>query len=236
MTTLLVIFLIVIGYLFGSICSAVIVSRLFSLPDPRIEGSKNPGATNVLRLAGKKYAAMVLLADLFKGLIPVVLAKILGAGTAVESFTCLAAVIGHMYPLFFHFQGGKGVATAIGALLGLNFILGIMVIATWLLVANFSRYSSLASITSIVLSPIYGLITIGKLDIFPPLFLIALFVLYQHRNNITRLIDGEEPKIRSSQNLSQEINSFLTEQPPQAEINQEEPPPETTSSEPEKKP
>lgn len=210
MTALLYTIVIVVAYLFGSVCSAVIISRLFSLPDPRIEGSKNPGATNVLRLAGKKYAAIVLLGDMLKGLIPVLLAKILGASQVIISFTALAAVIGHMYPVFFHFQGGKGVATALGALLGLHFILGVMVIATWLLVANFTRYSSLASIVSIILAPLYAMLTIGNVEIFPPLFFITLFVIYQHRNNITRLIDGEEPKIRSSHSLNEEISAVLT--------------------------
>lgn len=211
MALLLPFFVIIIGYLLGSLCSAIIVSRLFSLPDPRTEGSRNPGATNVLRLAGKKYAAIVLLGDMLKGLIPVLLAKVLGAGPTTVGFTCLAAVIGHMYPIFFRFHGGKGVATALGGLLGVHFILGIMVIATWLLVANFTRYSSLASIISILLAPMFAMLTIGKLEIFPPLFLVALFVLYQHRNNITRLIDGEEPKIRFSRNLKEEINAVLTQ-------------------------
>ncbi|CDZ76726.1 G3P acyltransferase [Legionella massiliensis] len=211
MTALLYTFVIVVGYLFGSVCSAVIVSQLFSLPDPRTEGSKNPGATNVLRLAGKKYAAIVLLGDMLKGLLPVLLAKILGADHVAICFTALAAVIGHMYPVFFRFHGGKGVATALGALLGVNFILGVMVIATWLLVANFTRYSSLASIVSIILAPIYAMLAIGHLEIFPPLFFITLLVIYQHRNNITRLIDGEEPKIKASHNLNEEINAVLTE-------------------------
>ncbi|RUQ90812.1 glycerol-3-phosphate 1-O-acyltransferase [Legionella septentrionalis] len=184
-----------IGYLLGSVCSAVIVSKIFNLPDPRIQGSQNPGATNVLRLSGKKYALMVLLADILKGLLPVLLAKLLGAGIIVESFTGLAAVLGHMYPAFFHFKGGKGVATALGVLLALNLILGVLVIATWLLVANFARYSSLASIVSIVFAPFYSLFIFGNLNAFPPLLLIALFVLYKHRNNITRLTDGTEPKI-----------------------------------------
>lgn len=212
-TVLLFIFCITIAYLCGSICSAVIVSRVFSLPDPRTSGSQNPGATNVLRIAGKKYAAIVLLADVIKGIIPVLIAKMLGASSFTVSFTCFAVVIGHMYPLFFNFQGGKGVATAIGALLGLHFILGVMVIATWLLVANFSRYSSLASIVSFVLAPFYSLFTISHLNTFPALFFITLFILYEHRNNITRLIDGDEPKIifRHS-TLREEISATLTEQ------------------------
>ncbi|KTD38935.1 transmembrane protein [Legionella nautarum] len=224
MAVLVFIFFVVLGYLSGSVCSAVIVSRLFSLPDPRISGSQNPGATNVLRLAGKKYAAMVLIADMLKGLLPVLLAKLFDADPITISFTCLAAVLGHMYPVFFGFRGGKGVATAIGALLGLHFILGVMVIATWLLVANFTRYSSLASIISMVLAPLYALLTIGRLDIFPPLFFIALFVLYKHRNNITRLIDGDEPKIKFNRsNLDEEIIAAIEEQAIDTQLDEEEP-------------
>ena len=220
---LLFIFVIVVGYLAGSVCSAVIVSRIFSLPDPRVAGSQNPGATNVLRLAGKKYAVMVLLADMLKGLLPVLFAKALGAGPIAVSLTCLAAVMGHMYPIFFGFNGGKGVATALGALLGLHFILGVLVIATWLLVANFTRYSSLASIISMVLAPLYSLFTIGRLDTFPPLFFIALFILYKHRENITRLIDGEEPKIRfKSNSLDEEIKASLVEQEEEQRIEKEQ--------------
>ncbi|MBI2787000.1 MAG: glycerol-3-phosphate 1-O-acyltransferase PlsY [Legionella longbeachae] len=198
---ILFIFLVVLGYLMGSICSAVIVCKSCSLPDPRTQGSKNPGATNVLRIAGKQYAALVMVADLLKGTIPVLIAKLLGADTIIVGFTALAAVIGHMYPVFFDFKGGKGVATAIGALLGLEFIVGIMVAATWLIVAKFSRYSSLASIVSIGMAPFYSLLIFHNLNVFPPLFIIALLILYKHRNNITRLIDKTEPKIKLKQNI-----------------------------------
>lgn len=201
-TALLFLFTVIIGYLVGSVCSAVIVSRLFSLPDPCVEGSKNPGATNVMRLAGKKYALIVLVADMLKGLLPVLFAKMLGADVIIQSFTCLAAVLGHMYPVFFKFKGGKGVATTIGALLGLHFILGVVVIATWLLVANFGRYSSLASLVAILLAPFYSLFALGDMNAFIPLLGIAVFVLYQHRNNITRLIDGTEPKIKFWQKIA----------------------------------
>ena len=194
-TTLLFLFNVVVAYLVGSICSAVIVSRLFDLPDPRTEGSKNPGATNVLRLAGKQYAVLVLLADMLKGLLPVLLAHLLDAGPITLGFTCFAAVLGHMYPVFFGFQGGKGVATAMGALLGFHFILGVIVIATWLLIANFFRYSSLASILSMILAPFYSLFAVGNISAFPPLMCIALFIVYQHRDNINRLMDGTESKI-----------------------------------------
>nr|WP_181951507.1 glycerol-3-phosphate 1-O-acyltransferase PlsY [Legionella sainthelensi] len=202
---MLPIFLVVLGYLMGSICSAVIICKACSLPDPRTEGSKNPGATNVLRLAGKQYAALVMAADLLKGTIPVLIAKMLDADPGTVSFTALAAVVGHMYPVFFGFKGGKGVATAIGALLGLYFLVGILVAATWLFVAKFSRYSSLASITSIVLAPLYSLLLIQQLSVFLPIFAIALLILYKHKDNINRLIDGTESKIKLKQNVIEEI-------------------------------
>jgi glycerol-3-phosphate acyltransferase PlsY len=192
---LLFLFLITVAYLIGSVCSAVIVCRIFDLPDPRSEGSKNPGATNVLRLSGKHYAIIVLLSDVLKGFLPVVLAKLLGAGPIFVGFTCLAAVIGHMYPLFFEFKGGKGVATAMGALLGFHFMLGVMVVATWLIIANFTRYSSLASILSMMLAPFYSLFAVGNVDAFLPLSFIAIAVIYKHRENFARLVDGIEPKI-----------------------------------------
>jgi glycerol-3-phosphate acyltransferase PlsY len=224
MSALLFIFVVGLAYLSGSICSAVVVSKLFSLPDPRIEGSTNPGATNVLRLAGKKYAAIVLLADILKGLLPVLLAKALNAEPVTLGFTCLAAVLGHMYPVFFGFKGGKGVATAMGALLGLHFILGILVIATWLLVVNFTRYASLASIVSIGLAPFYTLMTLGSFEIFPIIFIIALFVLYKHRTNITRLIDGAEPKIRFNRStLKDEVDGYLSEQVQEKALTEETP-------------
>lgn len=224
----LFIFLVILGYLMGSICSAIIVCRTFNLPDPRAEGSKNPGATNVLRIAGKQYAAIVMVFDVLKGTIPVLIARALEADPATVAFTVLAAVIGHMYPVFFGFKGGKGVATAIGALLGFHFIIGVMVIATWLLVANFSRYSSLASIVSITLSPFYSLLLVERLDIFPPLFVMVILVLYKHKNNITRLIDGVEPKIKLKQSVIEEIiesapgtPSDASEQPQQKTLAEE---------------
>lgn len=185
----------ILGYLMGSICSAVIISKSFGLPDPREGGSKNPGATNVLRLAGKKYAAMVMVTDLLKGTIPVLLANYFTHSASVAGFTALASVLGHMYPVFFEFKGGKGVATAIGALLGLHFILGLMVSITWLCIAKLFKYSSLASMISISLTPIYAFLVIGDKNVFLPLLMMAILILYKHWNNILRLAKGIEPKI-----------------------------------------
>ena len=192
---------IIVGYLFGSISSAVIISRMFKLPDPRTEGSKNPGATNVLRLSGKKYAAMVMIFDVLKGTIPVLIAKLTPVSELIVTYTCLAAVLGHMFPIFFSFKGGKGVATAIGGLLGLQFILGSMVIGIWILVAHITRYSSLASMLSMTAMPLLALWTTQTIALFTPLFFITLFIFYKHRDNITRLLDGEESKIVFNRSL-----------------------------------
>lgn len=186
---------IALGYVIGSVSSAIIVCRICNLPDPRSEGSLNPGATNVMRLAGKSYGIVVLIADMIKGFLPVLIAQMLGAGAITVGFTCLAAVIGHMFPVFFEYKGGKGVATALGAMLGLHIMLGVAVMLTWLVVAHFSRYSSLSSMTAIVLAPIYTLFIFGHVDAFIPLLLIAFLILYKHRNNINRLLDGTEPKL-----------------------------------------
>lgn len=192
---LLFIFLITLAYLLGSICSAIIVCRVFSLPDPRQEGSQNPGATNVLRLAGKHFAALVMAGDVLKGVIPVVIAQVMGAGIATVGFTALAAVIGHMYPIFFQFKGGKGVATALGGLFGIQIFIGTIVAAIWIVIAKFTRYSSLASIISMIAAPIIAIIITANVNIFPPLGIMTMLILFKHRNNITRLLDGAEPKI-----------------------------------------
>lgn len=202
---LLFIFLVTLAYLMGSICSAVLVCRVSSLPDPREHGSKNPGATNVLRLAGKQYAALVMLIDVLKGTIPVLIAKYLDADPALVGYTALAAVLGHMYPIFFGFKGGKGVATAIGALLGFQFITGVMVASTWLVVAKLFRYSSLASIIAISLAPFYAMAMVGRSDVFLPLFFISLIVLFKHSKNISRLMAGSEPKLRFKSTLLKEV-------------------------------
>ena len=184
------------AYLSGSICSAVLISRAFSLPDPRREGSRNPGATNVLRLAGKKYALLVLCVDMLKGLIPVSGAHVMHMPTWLVSVCALAAVLGHMYPIFFKFQGGKGVATTLGALLGLNPILGGLLLLTWLLIATISRFSSLASILCISIAPVYWVCLTQDSLAMRPLLVITALVLYQHSSNIIRLYNHTEPKIK----------------------------------------
>ena len=189
------VFSVVLGYCFGSLCSAVLICRAFGLPDPRSEGSRNPGATNVLRIAGKKYALMVLCADMLKGFLPVFLLKQLHAPLSVLGFTALAAVLGHMYPIFFKFRGGKGVATVLGALFGLNIILGALTVLTWLVIALLFGYSSLAAMVAIALAPFYTIAIDPTLSLLRPLLITSLLIMIKHHENIRRLCAKTEPKI-----------------------------------------
>ncbi|HYQ71317.1 MAG TPA: glycerol-3-phosphate 1-O-acyltransferase PlsY, partial [Gammaproteobacteria bacterium] len=141
------------GYLFGSISTAILVCRLMGLPDPRTTGSRNPGTTNVARIGGKKAAALTLAGDLLKGLIPVLIAHALQANATVLAGTALAAFLGHLYPVFFGFQGGKGVATALGVIYGLYWPVGLLTSAVWLVMALVFRYSSLAALTAMLVMP-----------------------------------------------------------------------------------
>ena len=196
MSFFLLIFFIPGAYLMGSVCSAVIVCKLLQLPDPRHSGSNNPGATNVLRIGGAWAALLVLLADALKGTLPVLTAKILGLPDDLLAWIALAAVLGHMYPLFFAFKGGKGVATALGGLLGLHVLFAGEVIATWLLVAAVTRYSSLASLIAMGLAPLYAYFQL-KPSAAMPVAIIALLIWYQHRHNCQRLLNGTESKINA---------------------------------------
>ncbi len=195
LTLLLIALCVAAAYALGSLCSAVVVCRMAKLPDPRTEGSKNPGATNVLRIAGKQYAALVLVADFLKGLLPIWLTIMFGFGAFIQALVGLAAVLGHIYPIFFDFKGGKGVATTLGVLIGLHPMFGILAILTWVTVAHFSRYSSLASIVAVTLCPFYALLTFHEGQAFFPLMALALIVLHQHQGNMKRLLNGSEPKI-----------------------------------------
>ncbi len=188
--------IIIISYLSGSLCSAIIVCRIFNLSDPREGGSGNPGATNVLRLHGKKYAAMVLLGDMLKGTIPVLLARLADMPTVFLGWAALVAVSGHMFPIFFKFHGGKGVATALGSFFGMNLFLGAICLALWVIVAKVLKYSSVASIVMVLFAPIVAVITLVNSGIFLPMLLMALMIIAQHRENIQRLTKGEESKIK----------------------------------------
>lgn len=185
---------IVIAYLLGSISSAILAAKIFKTADPRTVGSGNAGATNVLRVAGKQQAAIVLAGDIFKGLIAVWMGYLLHVTPFMLGITGLAAVVGHIYPVYFGFKGGKGVATAIGAILGLSFISGILMAAAWGAIAFVSRYSSLASIVAVILAPVF-LVIFSKATFFIPSVLIAALIIWKHKENIARLKSNTESKI-----------------------------------------
>lgn len=187
--------LLVLGaYLIGSLSSAVILCKVAGLPDPRTQGSGNPGATNVLRMGNKKLAAVVLLLDVLKGVIPVLVGRLLGFDMSILTLVALFAFLGHLYPVFFQFRGGKGVATALGAFLALSPVLAIAGLLTWLLVFVVSRISSLSAITATALIPVYAYWLIDSTFSRWIILLIALLLLWRHRANIRRLVAGEEPK------------------------------------------
>ncbi|MSP52937.1 MAG: glycerol-3-phosphate 1-O-acyltransferase [Gammaproteobacteria bacterium] len=185
---------IILAYLVGSLNFAIICCKIAGLPDPRQQGSGNPGATNVLRIGGKKLAAIVMLGDALKGLLPVLIARAFDVQGFELSIVAMAAVLGHMYPIFFRFQGGKGIATILGAIFGLSWIVGSLVVLTWALIATIFRYSSLASLCSIILLPIY-LLLFSDASYIAPMIIIMMMIVYRHRNNIQRLINQTEPKI-----------------------------------------
>ncbi|RLK48220.1 acyl-phosphate glycerol-3-phosphate acyltransferase [Alkalispirillum mobile] len=192
---IMTILLIIAAYLFGSISSAVLVCKAFRLPDPRQEGSGNPGATNVLRLGGKLPAALTLGFDWLKGMLPVLVALALLDGLWGIGLVGLAAFLGHLYPVFFGFQGGKGVATGLGVLLGWSPVALLLTGATWLLVAAASRYSSLAALIAFVLAPVWIAVVTGSAALTTCMFVITAFSWWRHRSNLKRLAAGEEPKI-----------------------------------------
>ncbi len=192
---LIAILLIVGGYLLGSVASAIITCRLMGLPDPRGEGSGNPGATNVLRFGGRKAAAITLTGDILKGLLPVLVARLLGAGPGVVGAVAVAAFVGHLYPVFFNFRGGKGVATAGGALLALTPPVGLIAVVIWLVLAALFRYASLAGVSAAVAAPM-----LAWLFGYPgPVILAALvmgaLLIWRHQTNIQRLLAGTEGRI-----------------------------------------
>lgn len=190
MSTFLGLIFIVIAYLLGSLSSAIIVCRIMGYEDPRTQGSRNPGATNVLRIAGKKAAMITLLGDALKGFIPVVLARMLGVDGFILGLVALAAFIGHLFPVFFDFKGGKGVATAFGAILGLNFFVGIIVLAAWVIIAAIFKFASLASLAATALAVV--LFLFAGLNYFIPVAIMAGLLIWRHWDNIERLRAGTE--------------------------------------------
>lgn len=194
----------VAAYLAGSLSFAVIVSKLMGLGDPRTYGSKNPGATNVLRSGNKAAAVITLLLDALKGWLPVVLVKWFGRPYGLEdgavAMVGLAAFLGHLWPVFFSFKGGKGVATALGVLFGVEWILGLATAATWLIIAFFFRYSSLASLVSAAFAPVFYLFGdrvqwYAERSILLAIFVMGMLLAYRHRENINRLLKGTESKL-----------------------------------------
>jgi glycerol-3-phosphate acyltransferase PlsY len=192
------------AYALGSLAFAVIVSRVMGLNDPRTFGSKNPGATNVLRSGNKVAAIATLLLDALKGWLPVVLVKWYGKPYGLEEGTMalvgLAAFVGHLYPVFFRFVGGKGVATALGVIFGISPVLGLAVGASWLIVAYFSRYSSLASLVAAVFGPVYylfgdGLAWYADGRVAFAMAIMAGLLVWRHYDNINRLLKGTEPRL-----------------------------------------
>jgi glycerol-3-phosphate acyltransferase PlsY len=187
--------MIIAAYLMGSLSAAIIVSKIMGLPDPRTDGSKNPGATNVLRLGSKKGAIITLLGDMLKGLLPVLIVKAIGVSDLVLALVAFAAFIGHLYPVFFGFKGGKGVATALGVLIGIHWLVGLLVIATWLIMAFISRYSSLSALVACGLAPLYTFYITSSNELAIMNVVLSAILFWRHRGNIRNLINGTETKI-----------------------------------------
>ena len=199
------ILLIPIAYLIGSVSFAVVVSKCMRLPDPHSYGSGNPGATNVLRTGNKRAAVLTLLGDAIKGFVAVVLARmILGEESLSSSLNSwilcgvvVAVFLGHLFPIFHGFKGGKGVATACGILFGINWILGFATLATWIIVAKFMRYSSLAALAAAVFGPIYFVFLFGFHPMGIALLVVCALLIWRHRSNIHNLMNGKESRIGS---------------------------------------
>ena len=194
----------VLAYALGSVSFAVLVSKVMGLNDPRTYGSKNPGATNVLRSGSKAAAIATLLLDAAKGGVPLMLIRMYGAPWGLESealaLVALGAFLGHLFPVYFRFQGGKGVATALGVLLGLDGVLGLATLATWLIVALFLRYSSLAALVAALFAPVYYLLGDGitwraDMPVLLAVCVMSMLLIARHKANISRLINGTESRI-----------------------------------------
>ena len=187
--------LILLAYLLGSISSAIVVSRIMGLPDPRTMGSGNPGATNVLRTGNKKAAAITLLGDALKGLVPVLLAKMLGMEPSVIALVAIAAFLGHLYPVFFGFKGGKGVATALGIFLAVSFPVGLLLAASWFVIAYITKISSISALIAACLSPFYIFFVDGEMTYVVMAVFLSVVLVYRHKSNIRDLLSGKEGKI-----------------------------------------
>ncbi|SAL49892.1 glycerol-3-phosphate 1-O-acyltransferase PlsY [Caballeronia telluris] len=195
------------AYLIGSISFAVVVSRVMGLADPRSYGSGNPGATNVLRTGNKLAAVLTLLGDAFKGWLPVWLVVHFGARFGLDStaiaLAAIAVFLGHLYPVFFRFQGGKGVATAAGVLLAIHPALGLATLLTWLIIAFFFRYSSLAALVAAVFAPFFQVFLFGPSRISLAVAAMSALLIWRHRGNIKKLLNGQESRIGDKKRAAQ---------------------------------
>ncbi len=189
---ILTIALTIIAYLFGSISAAILTCKVMGLPDPRTLGSNNPGATNVLRFGGKKAAAITLIGDMLKGLLPVLVAVALNSDDLTLALVAVAAFLGHLYPIFFGFKGGKGVATAFGAIAGVSWPVGLAMLFTWLTVAYGLKISSMSALVTAALAPFYFWWLTGSSVLIIMAVFISILLIWRHRSNIKRLLEGTE--------------------------------------------
>jgi len=209
--------LIPLAYLIGSISFAVVVSKCMRLPDPHSYGSGNPGATNVLRTGNKLAAVLTLIGDALKGFFAVMLARVLLGDDSLSStmnswLLCgvvIAVFLGHLFPVFHGFKGGKGVATACGILFGINWILGLATLSTWIIVAGFMRYSSLAALAAAIFGPIYFVFLFGVQPIATALLVVCLLLIWRHRSNIRNLMNGTESRIGSKKKTAMQSKGQL---------------------------
>jgi glycerol-3-phosphate acyltransferase PlsY len=189
---------VLMAYLIGSISFAVVISKIMGLPDPHSYGSGNPGATNVLRTGSKAAAVLTLLGDAAKGYVAVILARVL-VGVDIDSWVlpmvAVATFLGHVFPIFHGFKGGKGVATALGILLAINWVLGLTTLSTWLIVAVFLRYSSLAALIAALFAPVYCVFLFGIQPMALAIFLMSALLIWRHRSNIKNLLNGTEGRL-----------------------------------------
>lgn len=187
---------VVLAYLIGSLSAAIITCKIMGLPDPRTTGSNNPGATNVLRIGGKKAAIFTLVGDLLKGLIPVVIVKLIfPAESLLIALTALAAFLGHLFPVFFQFKGGKGVATALGCIIGLNLWVALCAFGVWLAIFLPTRISSLSALTAAVVAPVFLWLFDASASVVIAIIIMDILLIIRHKENIQRILKGEEKKM-----------------------------------------
>ena len=189
------------GYIIGSVSTAIITCKLMGLEDPRSSGSNNPGATNVLRIGGKKAAIITLIGDMLKGLLPVLTVKLLDAEPTIIAVVAVGAFLGHLFPLFFKFKGGKGVATFFGAMLGIDLLAGLSALVTWLLIAYLFKYSSLAALLTAIFSIAYIWFFSNSMILAGACLIMSSLLIWRHSGNIKRLVHGEEDKIGKKKQL-----------------------------------